>query len=317
MPGFSWFTGGRSEPCLPEAQAREVERAAAALGVTEVRWKRDGAEFIYRDQRRLLPALTLVSILPEAAPASATPPAPHPTGDSRAVLVLLALAELLEITPPAAVLHDFASLRPLLRLRLLHPRELSGPRRAMCRRDTFGGLLQALAVGPSHAAPLVTSPVLDHWPVTFDEAAEIARSNLHAAIADRDLHEIAGTPGVLAFVSDHEQAASAAFLIDRFTSDAPKVATRGMVFTVPHEDLLLLLPVVPNAGAEPIASLVHTTFQTATAADDPLSESLFWYRKGDIIELPMTTVTEGKGRRVHLEAKGPLEELLRILGALD
>jgi hypothetical protein len=305
VPSFSWFSGGKSEPCLPESQAREVERAAADLGVVHVRWKKDAAEFAYRDQKRTLPGLTLRSIMPESV-----------TG-TRAVLILLALAELLEITPPSDLLRDFAALRPLLRPRLLHPRELSGPRRAMCRREAFGGLLQALAIGPSHAAPLVTSPVLDGWPVTFDEASEIARTNLHAAIADRDLHEIAGTPGVLAFVSDHEQAASAAFLIERFTSDAPKVATRGMVFTVPHEELLLLLPVVPNAGAEPLASLVHTTFQTSTAAEDPLSESLFWYRKGTILELPMTTVTEGKGRRVHLEAKGPLEELLRILGALD
>jgi hypothetical protein len=300
-----WRKAFGGDPPLPPERATDIERAAVTLGVREVRWKRDGAEFAYRDKKRLIPALTLTSIVPE----SGVP--------ARDVLTMLALAELLDLTPPAELLADFAAVRALMRPRLVHPRELTGPRRTMCRRETFGGLIHAAAIGPSHAAPLVTSAMLDRWPVKFEDVLMIASENLHASIAERDLHEVAGAQGVLAFVSDHEQAASASFLLDRFAGEAPTIATRGMLFSVPHEALLLLMPVVPASGADALAAMVQTTFQTADAADEPLSESLFWFRgPGDIADLPMTIVTDGKSRRVHLEAKGTLEELLRVLGAI-
>ena len=282
-----------------------IESAADLIGVAPVRWTRDGCEVRVRDRGRVLPTLTLASIIP-------------PESDRQGRnLVPLSLAELLEINPPSEALFDFRSLQSILRPRLVHPRELSGPRRTMCRREVFGGLLSSVSIGSSSSAPLVTTLILDQWGVGFERVLSIATANLMGALSDQPLHEVVGAGGVLALVSETEQAVSAAFLLGRLTSSGRASGEHGIVFSVPHDEVLLILPVCENAGADPLASMVQTTLQLAQASPRPLSQELFWWREGVVSPLPMTVVVEGKTSRVHLEAKGVLEELLRILGALD
>ncbi|MDX2115886.1 MAG: hypothetical protein SFZ24_09765 [Planctomycetota bacterium] len=294
---------GRARPpeSFSAAKVQAVEDAARALGIEGPRWARDGATFTHRNEPRHLD-------LAELEARFERPDRPVP-------ISALALAAGLRITPGPDVIADFQLMKPLLRPRILHERELSGPRRAMCRRDTFGGMLQAVAVGGESAAPLVTSQTLDRWGIDFEPLFDQACANLAAVLGPEHLHSVSAAPGVLSLLHDWETVSGAAFVLDAlFPRD---FAVSGVVFSVPHQNLLLAMPVSPGAGAEGLAGLVQVIYMAADSPAELLSTSVFWWRDGVATYLPMTAVEDGRSRRIHMEARGPLDELLRILGALD
>lgn len=205
--------------------------------------------------------------------------------------------------------------RPRLRPRLVHPRELAGPRRAMCRREAFGGLLRAIALGPEPGAPLLTTALLDRWPVDFDEAFEIALMNFRRRVGPEHVADVEGAGGVRALLASPEQAAAGALSLSHLIPRGEPGA--GVLFSVPHEDVLLLIPVRAGGGAEVLASIVQATVELSAAHGEPLSDQVFWGRGERIDHLPMTLVQERRGQRVHLDAQGPSAELLRLLGAMS
>ncbi len=214
----------------------------------------------------------------------------------------------------------FDAVRALLRPRIFHRRELAGPRRAMCRREAFGGLLKAVALGPGPSAPLVTTQVLDTWPVTFEQALQIAGDNLRSLIGPDDLDAVEGAAGVVALTARSrrtglEQPAAASLILDRMFPR--RGAPNGVVFSLPSEEVLLALPVREAAGVEGLAILVQLTMSLVQENEEPLSEQLFWWRSGSAVPILFTQVEDQRSTRVHLEAHGPNHDLLLILGAID
>lgn len=291
-----------SSSSFTDAERSLLEHAAALLEEGSLRWRRGGAEFVRREHRAAVTVESLKRILKSKL-------------NDDPILAAIALAPIVGVAPPARILADQARLRHLLRPRLIHPRELAGPQRLMCRRETFGGLLQAIALGPRLDAPLVTTAVLDQWEATFERAFADACLNYQQAVTNRDILEVQGAPGLLALLHEREQAASAAFIIDRLFP--PDLLPHGVVFAVPGDEVMLAFPVIENAGPDGLAAIVQATFSMSRERQDPLSDRSFWRRAGTIIELPMTAVEDRTSRRVHIEARGPLEDLLRVLGAIE
>lgn len=293
------------KPSIPPVLAEPLSRVADRIGVGPITWRGEGAEFVIRGAQRLVPTLSLQSLFPSSTMAM------H---DS---VLGLKLAELLGVVPPPESLADFETLRPFLRPRLEHRRELTGPRRTMCRREVFGDLLEAVAIGSGPGSPLVTSAHLDVWGTEFEPLRQEAVQSLTKMLGKENLREVEDADGVLALVSEAEQAASGALILDHIAPIGSRAAEFGVVFSVPHDEVLLLLPIIPNAGPGGLAAIVQATFTMAGALEAPLSDQVFWWRSDAVEHLPMTSIEEGTTRRVHLEAKGPIEELLRILGAID
>lgn len=185
----------------------------------------------------------------------------------------------------------------------------------MCRRETFGGLLQAIALGPRLDAPLVTTAALDEWHAEFEDVFTDACHNYAKEVTNKNILEVQGAPGLLALLHEKEQAAAAAFIIDKLFP--PDLLPHGVVFATPGAEVLLAFPVIENSGPDGLAAIVQASFSMSRERDDPLSERAFWKRSGSIIDLPMTAVEDRKSRRIHIEARGPLEDLLRILGAIE
>lgn len=279
-----------------------LDAAAAVLHVGPVKWRRRNAEFMRRGSPVRVDAALIRRAFAVSMKADTT------TG-------VLALSELLAVIPPADALTDKQRLRPLLRPRLLHPRELSGPRRAMCRREVFGGLLHAIAIGPGPNAPLVTTAILDRWGVEFEDLAIHAAGNLRRRIKPDNLLEVEGSGGLMVLMHDDEQASAAALILDQIIPH--RMRRHGIVFAAPTADALLLLPVVEGSGADGLAATVQSCYSMARDCDDPLSEQVFWHQGGKVHVLPMTAVEDRRSRRIHIEARGVLEELLRILGVVE
>ncbi len=190
----------------------------------------------------------------------------------------------------------------------------------MCRREAFGDLLMAVALGPGSSASLVTTRILDTWPVTFEQVLEIARDNLRSLIGSDDFDTVEGAAGVVALTArsrrpGFEQPAAAALIIDRLFPR--RVAPNGVVFALPSEEVLLALPVKEAAGVEGLAILVQLTMSLVQESDEPLSDQLFWWREGSAVPILFTQVEDKRSKRVHLEAHGANHDLLLILGALD
>lgn len=285
-----------------ESERALIGQAASLLAVGAPRWRRGHVEFAGRSDLAAVSVESLRRILK------------HRTSDDP-VLFAIALSPLVGVAPPIGVLADMPRLRHLLRPRLLHPRELQGPRRLMCRRETFGGLLQAIALGPRLDAPLVTTPALDQWHAEFEDVFADACRNYSKEVTNKNILEVQGAPGLLALLHEREQAAAAAFIIDSLFP--PDLLPHGVVFAAPGAEVLLAFPVIENAGPDGLAAIVQASFSMSRERDDPLSERAFWKRGGATIELPMTAVEDRKSRRIHIEARGPLEDLLRILGAIE
>lgn len=300
MPLF----GNKPPGDLTSSEQQRVEDAAAMLDLGRPQWKGDRVEFKKgaRDHSIALPVLQRSLRDP-----SRTPPS--------LLFDALALAGGLGVTVPAPALADLDAVRPLLRPRLLHPRELSGPRRAMCRRPSVGGLVQAIALGPEWTAPLLTTAVLDRWPVGFEEALDLAMDNLRRAVGPDAVHELEDVPGVWAVVHPRETVSATLWLTESLIPSQP--ASLGVVAALPTPDVLLLLRVVPRAGVRTLAGLVDATVSMFAQAREPLHDQLVWCRGGRLEALVMTFVEEGTSRRVQFDAEGTVGELLSILGALD
>lgn len=294
------FGRNAAESAWTSTQTQRLREAVGRLGLSMPKVRKGEAEFAGRAEPRVASIEQVTRVLD----ASSSP-----------TVASFELAGLLDLSPPVEAFASLAELKDCLRPRLLHPREMTGVRRSMCRRETFDELLHAIAVGGSPRAPLVTTAVLDRWGVDFDTAAQIARDNLAARLGPQNFHEVSDAPGLIALIHDHEQAASGAFVLDHlFPSE---FARHGVVFSTPREDVLLALPVTEEGGPDALAAMVRATFAMAHEEGELLSEHIHWWRNGSYIYLPMTAVEEGRSRRIHVEAKGPLEDLLRILGAIE
>ncbi|HVZ94685.1 MAG TPA: hypothetical protein VG797_09265, partial [Phycisphaerales bacterium] len=138
---------------------------------------------------------------------------------------------------------------------------------------------------------------------------------LRARLGSSNLREIEGAPGVHAVVHEGEPGSSGFFVIDALMPDQPR--DPGVVYSVPDEDVMLIMPVVEEGGAAALASVIQFTFELSKAGVHPLSDQLYWRNSDGTIHLPTTVVEEGKSRRIHLDAGGDAEQLLRILGAME
>ena len=86
---------------------------------------------------------------------------------------------------------------------------------------------------------------------------------------------------------------------------------------MPGEDVLLLLPLEEDAGAEGLVGAVQATFALGSDRAEPLSDAVFWRLENEVRPLPMTRIQDGDSHRVHLEAEGVMRELLERLGAIE
>jgi len=235
-------------------------------------------------------------------------------GEMDAVDIALTLSGLLGLPLSADATSEFERVQPYLRPRLVTRASLGGRRRQMCRRDAFGELVSGISIGPGAGASFVTTQQLDAWGLEFDAAMHQAVGNLRIAMGPESVFDTEGAPGVLAVVPEQEQGSSAYFVLDHlFPEVTPE---RGMVFSVPGDDVLLLMPVEPGAGAAGLAGLVQMTCSMAAERTEPLCDQVFWRVAGRVVRLPLTIIDEGGSRRAHLEASGDVQELLRVLGAL-
>lgn len=285
-----------------ERERALLDEAGALLGIGPPRWRWKHAEFRHLSEPRPVSVDVLRRLLRS-----------DPSGDE--VVCAIGLAAAVGVQPPPEMLTDVSRIAHLLRPRLLHPRELQGPRRLMCRREAFGGLIRAIALGPRDDAPLITTAVLDRWRAEFDDIFARAVSNLANRMTNRHILEVQGAPGLLALLHEREQASSGVFILDRLFP--PDLLPHGVVFATPGPEVLLAFPVIEGAGPDGLAAIVQASFSMAHEREEPLSERVFWHRDQRTIELPMTAVQDRKSRRIHIEARGPIEDLLRILGAIE
>ncbi len=288
----------------------------AALGVLDMpvqRWKGNTAT-IQRDEGKLdLDASLLVAQLPAGTPLD----------DPRQLAVLI--APMLGVPLPQDLLADLDEAGRWLRPRLIRPTELSGPRRNMCRRDAFAGLLRAISIGTGPTASLLRTEELDRWNIEFDRAFDLACSNLRSSILPDDIHEVDQSYGTLAIIHDTEPAAAACFIFDTLLPHWQPES--GAVFAIPTEDTCLVLPVMHGMGAEALADFVQMSFNLFGRTEDPLCDQLIWAAGTEtngrldptprFRHLAITKVEEKGGKRVHLEAEGAMGDLLRVLGAID
>jgi len=297
------FFANKPPTDLSDRDRKRVEDAAAVLDLGRPQWRADRVGFRKGslDLSIALPALQRILR--------------DPTRTQSLLFDSLALAGGLGVAPPAPAVADLDAVRPLLRPRLLHPRELVGPRRAMCRRESVGGLVQAIAIGPEWTAPLVTTAVLDHWPLSFEEVLEVSLANMAKAVGPDAVHGLEDAPGVSAVVHPRETVSSALPLAAKLLPD--QSPTLGIVASLPTPDVLLLLRVVPREGVRTLAGLVDATVGMFNQSKEPLHDQLVWCRSGRMEALVMTFVEEGGSRRVQFDAEGAVGELLSILGALD
>lgn len=287
---------------LSDAQIDRLNAACEALGVRPPRFRKDTAQFDLGRGSISFGAARLIPLFSDEAIRSP-------------VLTVVRLASLLEVMPPADALGDLPSLKPLFRPRLMHPRELSGPRRAFCRREAFGDLLAGVAIGSEPGAPLVTTALLDHWGLTFEGIFAASCANMARRVSSNDLLEVQGATGLLALVHDEEESSGAVFILDRlFPKD---LLPDGVVVCVPSPEVMLAHPVIRGSGPDGLAAIVQAGYSMASERERPLSEHTIWWREERFEVLPMTTVKDRRSRRIHLEARGPLEDLLRILGAIE
>lgn len=225
-----------------------------------------------------------------------------------------AIAGILGLALPDRLLFDFDLARPWLRPRIVSREALRGPERAMCRRDAFGSLIKSVAIGLGPRAPFVTTRMLDHWPLEFEDVLTVAIDNLRRTIDPDLLVEIDGADGLLALLSDLVPGSSACFALDALLPDE---AARGCVFTVPAMDACIMLPLVPGATVDGLAMLIQTTLTMHAESRQPISDQLFWFRGRMIEHIRVTSLDEGGERRAHLESTGLVRDLLRELGEVD
>jgi len=302
-----------SPPALTDQRRAAIEQALLSLGLPVLRWK-DHHASVRRDDGKLdLDVAMLVSQLPAATDLE----------DHRSLAVLL--APLLGIPLPHELLASLDEAARWLRPRLIPPAELSGPRRNMCRRDAFAGLVRAISIGSGPTASLLRTEELDRWNIEFDRAFDIACSNLRSSILPDDIHEVDQSFGTLAIIHDTEPAAAACFIFDTLLPHWQPES--GAVFAIPSEDTCLVLPVMHGMGAEPLADFVQMSFNLFGRTADTLCDQLIWAAGTEtnghldptprFRHLPITKVEERTGKRVHLEAQGAMGDLLRVLGTLD
>ncbi|MFM9957378.1 MAG: hypothetical protein ACKVZJ_04845 [Phycisphaerales bacterium] len=314
----------RKAPRLPRDVEEVFEAALARLGAKVGKWKGVVLHFERRDEPGVLDTSEHLEILDDA-------PARTPV-DGLAIY----LGSRLGIPVPEDLALDLRAVRPWLRPRVLPMRALEGPSRAMCRRPAFGttpehapapDLISAVSVGAGRSATFVTTRALDAWNLEFDDVMKLAFGNLRRLVGPDDLHDVesagGGGPGAEGVLSLNdpslETGASAALVIDHLL---PESATpEGVLFGVPSLDTFLALPVRRGAGARSLAALVQVVFTMTSQHAEPLSEVVLWRRAtsrgGQTDAVPMTSIHEGASRRVHLEAHGVVEELLRILGEIE
>lgn len=302
-----------SPPAFTDQHRAAIEQALASLGLPVIRWK-DHHATVRRDDGKLdLDVAMLVSQLPSRTAFD----------DSRSLAVLL--APMLGIPLPHDLLASLDEATRWLRPRLIPPAELSGPRRNMCRRDAFAGLVRAISIGPGPSASLLRTEELDRWNIEFDSAFNLACENLRRSILPDDIHEVDESFGTLAIIHDTEPAAAACFIFDTLLPHWQPES--GAVFAIPTEDTCLVLPIMHGMGAEPLADFVQMSFNLFGRTPDTLCDQLIWaagteaHGKLDptprFRHLPITKVEERSGKRVHLEAEGAMGDLLRVLGTLD
>lgn len=303
----------RKAPRLPRDVEQVFEAALRRLGAEPGKWKGVTLSFARRDEAGELNTAEHLEILDDT-------PARTPV-DGLAIY----LGSRLGFPLPDDLALDLRAVRPWLRPRVLSVRALHGPSRSMCRRPAFGtspehapapGLIAAVSVGAGRSATFVTSRALDEWSLEFEEVMMLAQDNLRGIVGPGDLRDVEGAEGVVSLNDPLlESGASAATVLDHLL---PEAATpEGVLFAAPSADTLLALPVRRGAGARSLASLVQVVFTMTAQHAEPLSDAVLWRRGGVTDAVPMTSVHEGGARRVHLEAQGVVEELLRILGEID
>ncbi len=291
-----------SDPATARETERRLDRAFGILGCTTRAWKQGVSTVTRNDQAFPVSIETLSQQLPIEV-SSAEP-------DELA----FAISGLLGIPLPDALAFDFDQARPWLRPRIVGRQRLTGPDRAMCRRDAFGPLLKAVTLGLGERAPFVTTRVLDRWPVEFDDVLTIAIDNLRRSVDPDSLLEIDGDSGVHAVVSDLLPGSSACLVID---SLLPRLPPGGVVFSVPVDDACLLMPVDENATVDSLAVLIQSTLTMMQDRQDAISDQLFWKRGGGVDHIHLTMLEEGSQRRAHIEATAVMRQLLRELGGTD
>lgn len=236
------------------------------------------------------------------------PAEPSPEG------VAIGLASAINMRVPPALLRDVSSVAPLFRPMLARPEELQGPRRSMCRRDAFGPLVLSVSVGVRANAPRVQTSHLDEWGVEFDDIVGTAVENLSLAISRESVLGVEATPGLLAVMRDEEPASGACYIFDRLLD---LEGDGGVLFGVPSLNTLIALPVEEGGGADGFAALVEMMISLTDHQVEPLSDQVFWAVDGVFKHIPMVEVEEEGSRRIHLDARGTVAELLDILGEID
>lgn len=295
------------------------ERALGRLGVTVKSWKGATALGERRGEPLAVNTAEHLEVLDNVPARTHADP------------LAIYLSSRLGILLPEELALDLRLVKPWLRARVVHPRVLSGPARAMCRRVAFApvvpdsimpetapqtDLLTGVSIGGGRSISYVTTRALDAWSLSFEHVLGLGVRNVRSLLSPDDMSEVGGAPGVCAIVDPTlETGASASLVLDHLLPASEH--NEGVLFSVPGDDATLVLPVVPGSGAKALAGLVQVTYAMAAERDQPLSEQIFWKRGGVVRKVPMTSIHEDGARRVHLEADGVVEELLRILGEIE
>lgn len=273
------------------------------LGCEDIRW--DSAEASVKR------AGTRFKLSVDVLPTAVLQELVAPGSDTRLDLLL---ADSLGWAIDRELLTDFDEVRSLLSPRVVAPAALSGPERAMCRRDLFDDLLVGVSVGVSETAPMVRTSDLDAWPLDFDEVLRLAvLAERERWDPERDTLDVDGVPGMFAIMDSERLGSSGYFAIDAFAPD-----DAGVLFALPDRRVLLALRVGPGSGLGGLASMVQMTLSLAheaMQAGGAIGDGIYWKRGARVERLPSMVIEDGDSRRVELSHGGCMPELLEALGA--
>jgi hypothetical protein len=205
-----------------------------------------------------------------------------------------------------ALAADFEQVRPILRVRLMPDESMGGvPVDESVSYAIAPGILGVLVFDFPDSTASVHADHLAGWPVSKDEAFELAAANVRAepppAVEALDADGVA----ISMQIGDSFYVASRALFLDEVLDGA-----QHAVFAVPNRHVLLWHPVADLDVVKAMLPMYHVALGQFRDGPGSISDQLYWWRSGTIVHLPHRM----SGREA---AFTPPDEFVAFLETLD